>query len=584
MIINNNNINQQIYFIGKKKVNNFFYSQKKNHANNLLFTTLFALSTLTPITLNSKTINTSAEQNYTIQDKNDSILKSKAKILNLAQTANRNIYFNNEKQTYYQWDNKKNEFKKSKNISEVYKTGYIKTKKGEYLSPKGNLYIKKDYGTTLIPTWGRYKDLGQALAVVNGYKQSDIAKDLYKLNISNNQQLELYYDDETKKYLRWNDGDKKFEPSNVTEVIGEYYSIGDKRFKIDYSGTTSSVREANEEEYQVNKSGLIKIKNYNGIYTDKEDWYEDRVLYYWNNKTSELIPFGDKIDIQKMLTEKVDGKIGDFRQGDMGDCWLLASINGMLHHPNPILREKFKSELKKCWSINDNSDITVHLKGVNKNYTFTKEDIDSVLIKSNHYSIGDREVVAIEMGMEKYLRTLQNGNLSRKQISNFYNLKIPPATNDSELALDGGTVATAIHLLTGKETHFVQKTYYDDIILEDGKYKKGYLDEEFLSDKLKNNMVFVSYRELGDDYAHVVSLYGIDEDVVYIVDSNIDEFEQDKKVHPIAIPKPKFFSELIDVTYSDLKKNLSPEKTKPIKMNYSASDEVKKLYPDFRLK
>ena len=570
-----------IIFQGRLTPNPKTHMPKPKQGNifhNGLMASLIALASFAPINMYSQ------KNNPLSSNTNNTEILIKASEMQLSNTPNENVFYDKNKSTYYMWDTEKQNFKRAKNIEAVYKTGYIKTKKGEYLSPNGKIYIKKDLGTTLIPAWGRYKDVGQALAVVNGYKQSDIARDLYQYNISNNQQLELYYDDETQRYLRWNNSNKKFEPSDVTEVVGEYYSVGDKRFKIDYSGTTSTVREATEEEYQVNKSGLFKLKDYSGIYTDKKEWYDDRTFYYWNNKTSELIPFGDKVDIQKMLAEKADGKIGGFRQGDIGDCWLLAPINGMLHHPNPILREKFTKQLEKCLSVDDENNITVDLKGIHKKYTISSDEIDSVLVKNNHYAIGSREMVAIEMAFEKYFRTLIPDIKNRRKYTNTFNMSVPPYEVDSSYVLDGGHSYNAIHIITGKETHHVVSTPVDNIIRIDNKYQSGTINEQFLSEKLKRNIVVVSYKEPNAKEAHAVSLYSIDKDNVWVIDSNINELEIDKKVKPTKIPKDKFFSELESVTYTDLSTDITPEKSKPIKAKPDVTPDAKVKISAWHLK
>lgn len=89
-----------------------------------------------------------------------------------------------------------------------------------------------------------------------------------------------------------------------------------------------------------------------------------------------------------------NGKIdADFKQGTTGDCWLLASIKAIANTTKglEILNDSIK--------VNKDGSVTVTLKGKNKTYTFSKDEIT----RSSHLSTGDLDVRAIEMAVNKYI-------------------------------------------------------------------------------------------------------------------------------------------------------------------------------------
>ncbi len=90
---------------------------------------------------------------------------------------------------------------------------------------------------------------------------------------------------------------------------------------------------------------------------------------------------------------KPNGKIDEeFEQGSTGDCWLLASIKAIASRPKglKILNDSIKA--------NDDGSVTVTLKGVNKTYTISKEELESNI----QLSTGDGDVRALEIAVNKY--------------------------------------------------------------------------------------------------------------------------------------------------------------------------------------
>ena len=126
-----------------------------------------------------------------------------------------------------------------------------------------------------------------------------------------------------------------------------------------------------------------------------------------------------KVDIERLANRgqvkntrtvsKPNGKIDiDSEQGSTGDCWLLAGLISMYKKPQG--KELLESLLK----VNEQTgDLIVTLKGVNKKYTITVEEIDA----ASYLSGGDGDIRAIELAFDKYIRELAYGGDSKVDIN-----------------------------------------------------------------------------------------------------------------------------------------------------------------------
>ena len=94
-------------------------------------------------------------------------------------------------------------------------------------------------------------------------------------------------------------------------------------------------------------------------------------------------------EVQGVANGKIDA---DFAQHNTGDCWLLATIKSIANNP------KGKEALENQISVDEFGNATVILKGVNKVYTFTSDELKN----ARELSSGDMDVRAIEMAVNKY--------------------------------------------------------------------------------------------------------------------------------------------------------------------------------------
>lgn len=519
--------------------------RNNNSTRNILLYSLIALASLS-IPTETKA-NTNIENIDTYKDiKDENAMK-----MSLISTPNENIYFDKKNNKYYVWNNKKQIFDKAKNVDSVLKTGFIKTKKGSYLDQKGNMFVENVNGKILCPSHARLCDISYAMAKVFGYE---------KTSISN---LDVFYDKENEQYLKWDKEKQAWGKSQVTDVSlnGSFLSNG-KAYRALYSGQ----EEISKKEFYADKHNLYQT-DIDTIYRDKYI-NSDKEYFVWHKDSEQFEEFGPKTERKRMLVNKADGKIDDFTQGSIGDCWLLSVINGLKRHP------KGKEILEKSLFVDKDNNVTVTLQGPKKQYTFTKELIDNVLNKSDYYySTGDRDVLAIEMAVEKF--KTETAQKSSKRVTNMYNYYIPPLQED--MPLDGGHVYNSLHLLTGMQANRIYKTFAPNVILTNDTASVGQLDEEKIQKILdnSNNIVLAEYRT--PDGGHAVVLSSMDKDNVYVIDSDVSAKNPNRKPIPTPIDKKEFFDRLINVTYTDLSKPITENLSRPIRANIITTEDARKI-------
>ena len=186
---------------------------------------------------------------------------------------------------------------------------------------------------------------------------------------------------------------------------------------------------------------------------------------------------GDSINSEKLPNGKIDES---FTQGRVGDCWLLATINGLKS------REKGLEILNDSLQLNDDYSVTVDLKGKNKKYTIT---LDELLLEKG--SMGDYDVKAIELAVKKHMEE-ENALILGK--------------------FEGNIANTASEMLTGKSSTKVGALWECFT-----NWAFGFSDKQIMdfNDKSK---IFVGATKINGGY-HAISVLGSDDKYVYIHNS-----------------------------------------------------------------
>lgn len=522
-----------------------------NSTRNILVSSLIALASLSVPTVEANA-NANIDKIEIISNNND-IKDETATKMKLSSTANGNVYFDKKNNMYYSWNDKKQVFDKAKNVDSVLKTGYIKTKKGSYLDQNGNMFIENVKGKMLCPRHARLYDLPYEMAKVYDYQ---------KTSISN---LNIFYDKENKKYLKWNEKNQTWDNSKVTDVAqnGKFISDG-KAYRALYNGK----EEITKKEFYADKYDLFQTDN-DTIFADR-NVFSDKGYFVWHKDSEQFEEFGPRIERKQMLTSNVDGKIDNFVQGSIGDCWLLSAINGLKRHP------KGKEILEKSLSIDKDNNITVTLQGPKKQYTFSKAELDSTLNTHDYcYSTGDRDVLAIELAVEKFKEETTK-NYGDKRVTNMYNYYIPPQQED--MPLEGGQTYNSLHILTGMQANRIYKTYAPNVILTNNKADIGQLDEKRVQKVLDNpnNIVLAGYKT-GQNSGHAVVLCSMDKDNVYVIDSDIELTNPNRKVKPTPMNKKEFFDNIIDISYTDLSKPITEKLSQPTRTMIETSEDARQI-------
>lgn len=285
--------------------------------------------------------------------------------------------------------------------------------------------------------------------------------------------------------------------SSVMEY--SYYANGNKK-RVTIHGE-DSYGKASDIIYEYDQNGKMTnaLKSYfkRGVYVEEKyegTNLENRVAggvaseiieYEDENKTKikqktvnifdrDGILIGDEIfdGTGKKIAEhdfsKLDGKFDTAYQKGRGDCYLLAAINSLasseagvnilndviseeggnfvINFPGAkIARENLIADLKSKNPNFDESKINIPDK-----YTITPEELKEAMIKSGaKYSIGDKDVLLLEIAYEKYREavadTLDENNLKPSDYMKGFKLNL-----SGDDYLSSGTGSEAIFILSGK--------------------------------------------------------------------------------------------------------------------------------------
>ena len=257
-----------------------------------------------------------------------------------------------------------------------------------------------------------------------------------------------------------------------------------------------------EAEYQLNKIGFVNT-----------DYIE-----LFLSKLNKRKPFDSK------NSDTANGKIDeDFKQGNIGDCWLISSIMAL------SLQPKGKKILEDSIQIHEDGSVTVTLKGVNKSYTFSAAEING----NNNLSHGDPDVRAIEMAIDNYFYKERGIN--------------------TKLDIDGNDSHLAFQILTGKNG----RTYTANLIssIKERYFGNTITEKQIRDFNKENHVVTVSNNrdeilKLDDETTlipmHEYAVKRSDSKNVYIL------HPQESFSKEITVPKEKFIEFFNGINEMDL--------------------------------
>ncbi len=313
--------------------------------------------------------------------------------------------------------------------------------------------------------------------------------DEYKVKVNNNKIISITKNGKSIYSPLLNEVSQKLDNASADEFINyidQYKDDITKTLDIYKEQKGESLFETVISDFTMSKEDRIKILKHiinlvlnnakeQGIATEdllqkfeKEISYQMNKFGFANADYLEVFTNQTKhrINAQKMdkTISTPNGKIDkQFSQGQTGDCWLLASIKAIANSPKglKILNDSLK--------VLPNGDVQVTLKGVNKIYIVTKQELENNIQMAN----GDGDVRALEIAVNKYFeeeRGVRDG-----------------------LDINGNYEFVAFYLLTGKGNfdHFLPFGSNGDRIINPDYSDHEFTDEEINSFNTKNKIITV---------------------------------------------------------------------------------------------
>lgn len=292
-----------------------------------------------------------------------------------------------------------------------------------------------------------------------------------------------------------------------------------------------------------------------GIYRDSEGTY-----FNWDSNTRKYIQVNvatpeseakkleaakaEQIKKEEFTASRANGVLESFSQDGKGDCWLISSLKALNNS------EVGRATLKECISADSNGNVTVNLKGVDKTYTVTADEINQVINEGNS-AVGDKDAVAIELAFEKYIKEgIENKQTNYNE--NSLNRKRVVVGDDY---LYGGRPKVAIETLTGKSVSTISRSRKDsNIVIQDNTAILKSMSEETLKPYMDNpnNIIVVSLDgadERRGDLAHGFAFKGYDDKYVYLENTYLND-DGSKKIEKFT--KEEFYLRLIEFSYTEL--------------------------------
>lgn len=342
-------------------------------------------------------------------------------------------------------------------------------------------------------------------------------------------------------------GEKRY-LSSIYREDGTLYSEGTyadayatfpiEETEYSYDGTTVDSKEYTAENSKVYRerfdaNGSLRVRE---IYDQTGRKLQDRLIYDKEGKKyihtqynsgGEIIHYDKNTQSvantpfqEKLLNGKIDTS---FKQGLAGTCYIASTIKSLLS------TEKGKEILANSIKYDDKNDIsTITFNGVQKEYSFTKEEIEKAM---GRLGTGDPDFTAFLLGYEKY------------------------RAEELHKAVDGGLGTEVIEALTGNQCEtniiFGMQTYSItnetlDKLQKDMETKEMVITAGTPPKEVRTEFSEKDYK-LGFINSHAYAIKQITDDSIVLIEPGKDK--------EIKISRETFLKKFISYSAADLNQN-----------------------------
>lgn len=204
-------------------------------------------------------------------------------------------------------------------------------------------------------------------------------------------------------------------------------------------------------------------KNLDGIADTKEKWqlYDDgSTKSYENINDSNLdgnfdekysFEYNQEGDITSQTSSfEIDKNIENSKQGELGDCYLLAGLNNLSYS------EKGKQLIENSLQRNDDGSYTVNFKGSGDSFSITEEELANAR-NTGEYTEGDNTVLLFELAFEKAVKNAaENPNNYPSEITDIINASTNEQNEYANNILNYGNLELFTYFVTGEKSEMLK--------------------------------------------------------------------------------------------------------------------------------